>query len=351
MVYSYFYKYLIIECVPIFKFFKLESVYYLRGLFIIFLIDSLLVDDEPLWEPLEWSLFQTWIIFIFIFTWIAEVVFTSRYGSFTNRDKLVWIGLYKTYWLIQYWLLFNWIFVTIFVTMPFYYEITYSISYLVVWWNWYNTIFFYKLILIFSFILYSAYIIKYQIRWLEVNQLLIYLIFIAIILSYLLYFISLYCLFGFFTDQINYQKTGWLENYKITHGSLKWEWGLESRDHFSYHRTVSNFWYKNDPLLAASMFFFNLFIYLFFFIFYLKLLTIIRIVYTTGDISYTLITMWVSSLKHFYLLLSSFIFLIFLSFLYQLIRFPYELYWFNCLIYLSYIQLTVIYDLISIILY
>jgi hypothetical protein len=92
------------------------------------------------------------------------------------------------------------------------------------------------------------------------------------------------------------------------------------------------------------MFFFNLFILFFFFIFFLKLLIIVRVVYTTNEISYTLITLWVSGLKHFYLFLSSFIILVFLSFLYQLIRFPYELYWFNCLIYLSYIQFMIFYD-------
>ena len=330
------------------KIYKLESWVYIRSLILIFIIDCLLIDDEPLWEPIEWSLFQTWIIFIFLFTWAAEVLFTSRYGSFTNRDKIVWIGLYKTYWLLQWWFFCNWIITTVFVTMPFYYEITYSISYLVVWWNWYNTVFFYKLILIFSIILYYSYILKYQLRWVNAGQLIYGLIGILILLSYILYFISLYCLFGFFTDITDYSKIGWIENYKITQGPLKWNWGLETRDHFSYHKTILNFWYKNDPLLAASMLFFNLFILFYFFIFFFKLLIILRVVYTTDDISYTLLTLWISGLKHFYLFLSSFIVLIFISFLYQLIRFPYELYWFNCLIYLSYIHLMVVYDFIYI---
>ena len=57
------------------KIFKLESFLYLRGLLVIVLIDSLIIDDEPLWEPIEWSLVQTWILFIFVFTWAAEVIF------------------------------------------------------------------------------------------------------------------------------------------------------------------------------------------------------------------------------------------------------------------------------------
>jgi len=29
---------------------------------IVFLIDALIMDDEPLWEPLEWSMLQTWLL-------------------------------------------------------------------------------------------------------------------------------------------------------------------------------------------------------------------------------------------------------------------------------------------------
>ena len=36
-----------------------EGFFYIRGLIIIFFIDGCLTDDEPLWEPLEWSLVQT----------------------------------------------------------------------------------------------------------------------------------------------------------------------------------------------------------------------------------------------------------------------------------------------------
>jgi hypothetical protein len=41
--------------------------YYIQGCMTILLIDACLVDDEPLWEPLEWSMVQTWILVIFIF--------------------------------------------------------------------------------------------------------------------------------------------------------------------------------------------------------------------------------------------------------------------------------------------
>jgi hypothetical protein len=33
--------------------------YYIRGFVFILFIDACLTDDEPLWEPIEWSLVQT----------------------------------------------------------------------------------------------------------------------------------------------------------------------------------------------------------------------------------------------------------------------------------------------------
>jgi hypothetical protein len=334
-------------CVIMKKILKLESWLYLRGFILIIILDSLIIDDEPLWEPIEWSLVQTWILFLFLFAWSAEVIFSSRYGSYTNRDKIVWIGLYKVYWLMQWWFVINLIIVTIFVTMPFYYEITYSISYLVLWWNWYNTVFFFKLILVFTIIIYLTLILKYNIRWVSYTILLYSMISIFILLSYLFYFMAITTLFGFFSDIYEYTRTGWIDLYRIVHGPLKWNWGLESRDHFSYHKTTLSFWYKNDPLIAASMFFINLFLLFFFFFFLIQIITLIRIIYSSKILSYNLITLFYTTLKHFFLLLSSFFSLILLSFIYHLIRFPFELYWFNCLLYLSYIQGIIIVDFIS----
>ena len=80
-----------------------DGFLYLRGLFILFFIDACLTDDEPIWEPVEWSLVQSWIMFIFLFAWIAENLITSRFGSYTGRDKRVWFSWYKTFWLIEGW--------------------------------------------------------------------------------------------------------------------------------------------------------------------------------------------------------------------------------------------------------
>ena len=62
---------------------------YIQGLLFLLFIDACLTDDEPLWEPVEWSLVQSWLLFIFSFAWIAENLIVSRYGSYTGRDKRV----------------------------------------------------------------------------------------------------------------------------------------------------------------------------------------------------------------------------------------------------------------------
>lgn len=74
-----------------------NSFYILLGFIIIFVCDSFLVDDEPLLEPIEWSVWQTALMFIFLFAWVAEVSISSRFGSFTGRDKRVWTALFKAY--------------------------------------------------------------------------------------------------------------------------------------------------------------------------------------------------------------------------------------------------------------
>ena len=123
-----------------------EGFCYIRGLFIIFFIDACITDDEPLWEPIEWSLVQTWLLFIFIFAWIAENLITSRYGNYTGRDKRVWFAWYKTFWLIELCYALSYGLAALFVIVPFYFELTYSVSFIFSWWNWYTRIFFLNLL-------------------------------------------------------------------------------------------------------------------------------------------------------------------------------------------------------------
>jgi len=119
------------------------SFLYLRGFFFILFIDACLTDDEPLWEPIEWSLVQVWIFFIFGFAWIAENLIVSRYGSYTGRDKRVWMAWYKSFWLIEIFYILNYGLTILFVITPYYFELQYNLSFIYSWWHWYSRVFFF----------------------------------------------------------------------------------------------------------------------------------------------------------------------------------------------------------------
>jgi len=121
------------------------SWYYLSGFVFILFIDACLTDDEPLWEPIEWSLVQTWILFIFSFAWIAENLIVSRYGSYAGRDKRVWMAWYKTFWLIEGYYVLNYGVAVVLVMVPFYFELNYNLSFIYSWWTWFSKVFFLNL--------------------------------------------------------------------------------------------------------------------------------------------------------------------------------------------------------------
>jgi len=52
----------------IIPFLYIDFLFYIRNFFILFLVDSIVLDDEPLWEPFEWSVLHTWLLFIGIFS-------------------------------------------------------------------------------------------------------------------------------------------------------------------------------------------------------------------------------------------------------------------------------------------
>jgi len=107
--------------------------YYIQGFVFLLFIDACLTDDEPLWEPIEWSLVQTWILFIFIFGWIAENLIVSRYGSYTGRDKRVWMGWYKSFWMLEIYYVINFGITACFVIVPFYFELNYTLPFIYSW--------------------------------------------------------------------------------------------------------------------------------------------------------------------------------------------------------------------------
>lgn len=304
-----------------------EGYVYLRGLFIIFFVDACVTDDEPLWEPIEWSLVQTWILFIFIFAWIAENLINSRFGSFTGRDKRVWFAWYKTFWLIDLSYMISYGLTAVFVIVPFYYELTYSVSFIFSWWNWYTRLFFFKFISIFSIIILIAHLLQINIRWLNWKKTLLFVLFINFFIAYLLYTHFIMTFFGYFTDPLWYQKTRFVDYIQLSHEPLKWGWGSEKRDHFSYHKVSTVFWFKNDGPFAGAFLMIHFFFFLTIFFMYIYWLTLLRKVYTTEEISYTFTTFCVSVLKQFLYFFFFIFLLVFMSYIVCYWRFPIEFLW------------------------
>ena len=304
-----------------------EGFSHIRGLLIIFFIDASFTDDEPLWEPVEWSLVQTWLVFIFTFAWIAENLITSRYGSYTGRDKRVWFGWYKAFWLIEFWYLLSFGAAAAFVMVPFYWELTYNISLVFSWWNWYTRLFFFKFISLYTIVLMLAFFMQISIRWFNWKKLILLVLIINFFLAYILYTHFIMSFFGYFTDPLWYQKTRFVDYIQLSHEPLKWGWGPNKRDHFTYHKTSTTFWFKNDGPFAGAFLILHLFLFVTIFFIYVYWLTLLRKVYATKEITYTFTTCCVSVLKQFFIFFVILYGFVFLSYIINYWRFPIEFFW------------------------
>lgn len=304
-----------------------DGIIFFRGLIIIFGLDGLLSDDEPLWEPIEWSLVQTWLLFIFLFAWIGENLIASRYGSYVGRDKRVWFAWYKSFWLIEAWYLISYGAASLFVIVPFYYEITYSIAFLVSWWDWYTRVFVFKFVSILFLLLFLGTWVSINIRWIGWQKLFAILTTITLVLIYLFFFQFFTTVFAYFTDPLWYQKTRFNDFIQMSHEPNKWGWGNSKRDHFTYHRVSTVFWFKNDGPFAGAFLMINLYFLLTFFFSILFWLILLRKTYYIKEIHYTLLTYTLSSLRHTIYLFLMIYGLIFFSFLISYWRFPPELLW------------------------
>jgi len=301
---------------------------YIRGLVFIFFIDACLTDDEPLWEPIEWSLVQTWILFIFTFAWIAENLIVSRYGSYAGRDKRVWMAWYKTFWLIEGYYVINYGIICVFIMLPFYFEINYNLSFIYSWWHWYSRVFFFKFIMVYSIILFMAYLLQLNLKWVNWKKNLIIIVFINLFIGYLIYTHFILVFFGYFTDPIWYQKSRSVDYIQLSHEPSRWGWGFAKKDHFTYHNVKTVFWFKNDGPFASSFLMFHLFLFLCLFLLSIFWLTLLRRLWSTKEISITFTTYCVSSLRQFfYFFLFLYIF-IFISFLINYMRLPLEIFYF-----------------------
>lgn len=304
-----------------------EGILYLRGLFILFFFDAALTDDEPLWEPIEWSLTQSWIMFIFMFAWIGENLISSRYGSYTGRDKRVWFSWYKTFWLVEGWYILSLGATALFVIIPFYHELTYTLPLVVSWWNWYSRIFIFKFLGLYSLMLYVAYYLQINIGLYHWRKLLFLVLLINVSLSYLLYTHFFITFFAYFTDPNWYHKTRLVDYIQLSHEPNKWSWGNSKRDHFSYHKSTTVFWFKNDIPFASALLLFHVMFFICLFSLYLYWLTLFRRIYTTQEVTFTYTTYCVAGLRQFYYYFSGIYILILFSFVTQYWRSPVENSW------------------------
>lgn len=300
------------------------SWYYVSGFIFILFIDACLTDDEPLWEPIEWSLVQTWILFIFGFAWIAENLIVSRYGSYAGRDKRVWMAWYKTFWLIEGYYVLNYGVAVVLVIVPFYFETNYNLSFVYSWWSWFSKVFFYKFTIFYTIILLIAFWVQINIRWVGFKKALFLISLVNILLAYLIYTHFIIIFFGYFTDPIWYQKTRFVDYVQLSHEPAKWGWGSSKKDHFTYHGVKTVLWFKNDGPFATSFLFCQIFFFICLFCLFFYWVVLFRRVYSLSEVPITYTTYCVSSLKQFFFFFLYFYILILLSFLSHYWRFPIE---------------------------
>ena len=304
-----------------------DGFWLLLGLFLVFSADVIIIDDEPLWEPIEWSMVQSWILFIFMFGWIAENLIVSRYGSYTGRDKRVWFAWYKTFWLIDMWYVLSFGAAALFVIVPFYYEVNYLMCFTLSWWNWYSRVFFFKFLVVYTWVLFLAYLLQINLRWFNWKKTFFFVVVINLFLSYLLYTHFFMSFFFFFTNANWYNKTRMVDYVQMSHEPNKWSWGNKKRDHFSYHRSATVFWFKNDGPMAASFMMFHFFFFFSLLALSLYWVVLLRRTYVIQEVTYTYTTYAVSSLKQFFYFFLLLYLFIFMSYIVTYWRFPIEYFW------------------------
>nr|APW82436.1 orf546 [Laurentiella strenua] len=214
-----------------------------------------------------------------------------------------------------------------FVIVPFYYELTYTISFVFSWWNWYTRVFFFKFISLFTIVILISYLLQLNIKWMNWKKLFFFTLIINIFILYLLYSQFIITFFGYFTDPLWYQKTRVIDYIQLSHEPLKWGWGPAKRDHFTYHKTSTVFWFKNDTPFAGAFLMINLFFFLSIFFLLIYWITLLRRIYATKEVTYTFSTFCISALKQFFYFFFLLYILIFISFIVCYWRFPIEFFW------------------------
>lgn len=310
-----------------FLFYKYNIYGYILFLVSFLLIDILLLDDEPFLEPIEWSWIQSFLLYTCLFAWLVETIVSSNYGSFTGRDKRVYIGLFKCYWFIELLFMFTVFITAVFIWTPFYFEITYKVSHIVSWWSWYNRIFFFKYITIFFILDIIISILFINLKWFNYKKIFMLMSLILICLFYIFYFQFLIIFFGYFSDILSFKNNNLTGFNKLQEGPYRTHWGDSNRDFFNYKRSSLNIWYKNDSQYALSVFFINIFNFLSISFLIIQLILILSKIFWTKKISYSLLTYFNSSLNNFFLFYIFFFSFLVIIFIYQLMRYTNDFSW------------------------
>lgn len=279
------------------------------NILLIFVVDALIGDDEPLFEPIEWTLWQTWLLFILVISWLAELLISSTYGNYTGRDKRVWTALYKSYWLVQIYIMFCLLSLTIFTIVPFYFELQSCNAVWISFWNWYNRIFLWKALSIHFILLLFAFMLQINSRWINYSKVLIIMFIVIILVGLLVYTNITVIMFLYFTNPLTYNINLNLDYAQLSNVPNKWGWGMSNKDHFSYHTTPTVFWYKYDFCYIASILIIQLFFTLSYILIFFQLSLIFIKFYTTKIITYTLLTYYANIIRiYFYYTASIYIF-------------------------------------------
>lgn len=327
----YFYLAVIQNILTTLKTIKIKSFLFgsqfIFSLLIIFIFDAVFDGDEPIWEPLEWSLIQTFIIFLFFFSWVGENLITSRFGSFTGRDKRVWFAWYKSMWWIEMFYIVTLGITILLIIVPFYFQLTYASSFIMNFWNWFSKVFFFKMNLFFLIAISLSLLFQINIRFYHYKKNLFLVFLIVLLLNYSLFTQFYITFFSYFTDVMWYSKTKSNSLIQLSHEPWKWGWDLENRDHFQYHSSKTVFWFKTDGPFAESFFLINLFY--FFSLLFVSVFWIIlfRKIYNLKEVSFTYSLGAVSMLKQFFYFYLMFYLFIIACFVIIYLKFPFEFLW------------------------
>ena len=265
------------------------------------------------------------IIMNFFFAWVAEILIDARYGGYTGRDKRVWYGWYNSFFLIEMWYIISFGVAFLFISTPFYYEITYHISAAVSWWNWINRTYVCKILFLNFALNLWFYYLQIKIRFWHWTKVFFHFLLLELFFASALFWAFFNFFFGYLSDSMWIIKNHANMDIGLSIEPVRWGWGLPFRDNFNQHSSTATIWFKTDGpwgtslLLLSGFFILSLFFINFFLIAYLRRVWALQ----EAPITYT--TYVISSIRHSFVSFFLVFFLLFMSWISAYWRFPIEL--------------------------